>query len=187
MPKLLLQMGSVFKSFVSLLGIFLLGMITVGFFLPRESEFSVTKTISANPEKVFSMVIDLKNWEQWSPWRAYDPNMKMIYSENTQGKNAWYSWEGNKRVGYGKLTITDYEANSEIETLLNYENQLPAKGSFRFIPVENGTAVTWTIEVTGVNNPIAAKFLDGYRYTMMKFFLGKDFGKGLENLNQVCQ
>jgi hypothetical protein len=180
-------MGSLTKSFFALFLLFILALIVVGCLLPRENAFSVTKSVSAGPEKIFPMINDLKNWEKWSPWKESDPNMKLTYSENTQGKDAWYSWEGNKNVGFGKLTILDSKNNEKIETLLNYEDQKPAMGSFVLTPTANGTDVTWSIELQSSENPIVSRIFGGYGYLMMKFFLGKDFGKGLENLNKACQ
>ena len=180
-------MGSVTKTFFSLLCLFVIGFLVVGFLLPRENAFSVTKTVSAKPEKIFPMINDMKNWELWSPWKEYDPNMIMTYSEITQGKDAWYSWKGNQRVGYGKLSILNAKPNEKIETLLSYEDNTPARGSFVLTPTSNGTKVTWSIEIESSKNPIVSKLFGGYGYLMMKFFLGKDFGRGLENLNKACQ
>lgn len=180
-------MGSLTKTFFSLFCLFIIAFLVVGFLLPRENSFSVTKPVSASPEKVFPMINDLNNWEQWSPWKEKDPNMTQAYSEITLGKDAWYSWKGDKNVGYGKLTILEAIPNEKIETLLNYEDHSPAKGSFVLTPAENGTNVTWTIELQSSKNPIISKLFGGYRYLMMKFFLGKDFNKGLENLNKACQ
>jgi hypothetical protein len=180
-------MGSLTKTFFSLFCLFIVGFLVIGFLLPRENAFSVTKTISASPEKIFPMINNMKNWELWSPWKESDPNMTLIYSENAEGKDAWYSWKCNEKVNYGKLTILDSKPNQKIETLLNYEDQVPAKGSFVLTPTENGTDVTWSIELQSSKNPVVSKLFGGYGYLMMKFFLGKDFEKGLENLNKTCQ
>lgn len=154
--------------------------------LPREKTFSVTRTISGSPDKVFSMINELKNWEKWSPWKKLDPHMNLTYSEPSQGKDAWYSWKGNKSVGYGKLSITNTEPNKEIGFVLQYEDQIPATGSFTLNATDKGTDVTWTIEIHGAKNALAAKLFDGYRYVMMRFFLSKNFSQGLDNLNTVC-
>jgi hypothetical protein len=180
-------MGSILKSFVSLFGLFIVGFIVIGLILPNEKSVSVTKTISSNQEKVFSMVNDLKKWEKWSPWIEYDPKMSLSYSEPSQGKDAWYSWKGNSRVGFGKYTITNSTPNVKIETLLNYEEQAPAKGYFLFNQVANGTQVTWSIEVGDDKTGVINKIFRGYNYLIMKFFLGADFNKGLDNLEKACR
>jgi hypothetical protein len=180
-------MGSIFKSFISLFCIFILAILVIGFLLPRENTISVSKTVSGSSEKIFPLINDLKNWEKWSPWQEYDPTMKIIYSQNTIGKDAWYSWRGNINVGYGKLTILDSKPNVKIETLLNYEDQTPAKGSFVLTPIDIGTDVIWKIEFQQSNNSFLAKFFGGYKYLLMKFFLEKDFNKGLDNLNKAVQ
>lgn len=180
-------MGSISKSFFALTLLFVAALVFLGFLLPRENAISVSKTISAPPDKIFAMIHNLKNWEQWSPWYSSDPDMQLTYSEPSEGKDAWYSWKGNWKVGFGKLTITGSEPNVKIETLLNYENNPPAKGSFLLEPTLNGTKVTWTIETERTENTLVDKILGGFSYISMKYFITKDFEKGLHNLENTCK
>ena len=93
----------------------------------------------------------------------------------------------NKTIDLTIPKIRCDKPNEKIETLLSYEDKTPAKGSFVLTPTSNGTKVTWSIEIESSKNPIVSKLFGGYGYLMMKFFLGKDFGRGLENLNKACQ
>ena len=180
-------MGSLWKTSLSLFVFFIVAFIVVGFLLPRENSFSVTKTIQCSPERAFTMINELKNWEIWSPWQENDPNMKLSYSEISSGKDAWYTWDGNMAVGKGKLTILDSKPYENINMVLNYGEEKPANCSLTLKPLAEGTEITWSIDIHGSESAIVSKFLNGYKYVMMKYFLGKDFNRGLNNLNKNCQ
>src|SRR5688572_27617698 len=64
-------------------------------------------TIKASPEKIFALIEDFRNWRAWSPWEAMDPNLKRTYSGAERGKGAVYEWEGNSKVGKGRMEILD--------------------------------------------------------------------------------
>jgi len=179
-------MGSLLKTSLSLFGIFILAFIVVGFLLPRENGFSVTKSIPCTPKKAFSMINELKNWETWSPWKEDDPNMKRMYSEISSGKDAWCSWDGNRTVGKGKLTILDAKADEKLDLLLHFNNEEDTKCSFRLVPSNIGTDITWQIDLVSKEVSFLDKFTGGYKYLLMKFFLIQDFNKGLDNLKKNC-
>src|SRR4051794_34785425 len=66
-----------------------------------------TGTIAVPAEAVFGAVSDFRLFSEWSPWDKRDPNMKKTFSSNPAGVGATYSWEGNKEVGKGRMTITE--------------------------------------------------------------------------------
>ena len=66
-----------------------------------------TATIKAPPEKIFPLITDLHRWDSWSPWEKMDPAMKRTYSGAASGKGAVYAWEGNSKVGEGRMEITE--------------------------------------------------------------------------------
>lgn len=179
-------MGTVFKSFLWLTLLFIVAICSIGFFLPRQDKVVVEKEIACSPETAFAMVNDLKNWEQWSPWHRYDPQMKLTYSSPSAGNEAWYTWEGNDRVGKGKLSIAKSTPTSSIDMLLNYNYDGEVNSGFDFVPSTNGTTVKWRIDMAKIKNPLLNKMLGGYSYLLMKFFIEKDFAAGLNNLNEVC-
>jgi len=140
--------------------------------------------INAPIEKVFAQANDLKNWENWSPWFEKDPNMKIIYSSPTMGKDAFYSWESdNENVGLGKLRILESVENSSIKTELLFDGEDdPAFGGWKFEKTNNGTKVSWGFKADMGMNPVAryvALFLDG--------MVGPDFEKGLANMKKHCE
>src|SRR4051794_20500274 len=89
-----------------------LGAIVVLFIIvvaTRPSEFRVTRAarIAAPADVVFANVNDLHKWEAWSPWAKLDPNAKNAFSGPESGPGASMTWSGNKKVGEGRMTITD--------------------------------------------------------------------------------
>jgi len=66
-----------------------------------------TASIQAPPEKVFPLIGDFHNWGSWSPWEKLDPGMKKTYSGVDKGKGSVYAWEGNSKVGAGRMEILD--------------------------------------------------------------------------------
>ena len=113
--------------------------------------------------------------------------MKLNYSEISSGKDAWYTWDGNMDPAKGKLTILDCKANEKINMVLNFGDEKPANCSFTLKPVAEGTKITCSIDIHGSESAMFSKFLNGYKYVMMKHFLEKDFNRGLDNINKSCQ
>ncbi|HNA99586.1 MAG TPA: SRPBCC family protein, partial [Marmoricola sp.] len=67
--------------------------------------FSLSRetTIQASPDQVHALINDFRNWAQWSPWEARDPELKRTFSGAESGLGAKYAWEGNKQVGSGTM------------------------------------------------------------------------------------
>lgn len=174
------------KTFLSLTAFFIVAFLFLGFFLPKEDKIVVSKKIKCSPSHTYSMINDLKKWEKWNPWDEYDPNMKKVFGDVTTGKGAWYSWEGNSKVGKGKLSIENTIENQQVDMLLSITDFSTNQCGFIITPAENGSNVDWYMNMTYSENSISKNILGGYSYLMMKYFLNIDFNKGLENLNNTC-
>jgi hypothetical protein len=61
--------------------------------------------IKAPLEKIFALIEDLHSWSGWSSWKKMDPAMKRTYSGSANGKGAVYAWEGNNKVGEGRMKL----------------------------------------------------------------------------------
>src|SRR4051812_25279961 len=88
-------------------------VLAIGGFLAyaatRPDTYRVTRsmTIEAPAPVIFSQVDDFKSWAAWSPWDKLDPNMKKTFEGPAEGVGASYSWQGNDKVGKGRMTVTD--------------------------------------------------------------------------------
>jgi len=120
----------------------------------RPDEFLVSRStkISAPAEKVFPHINDLHAWESWSPWAKLYPNAKNSFSGAASGFGSAMSWDGNKKVGTGKMTITDSRANEFVRLKVEFIRPFAATNTakFTFKPDGDQTAVTWNM--TGKNN-----------------------------------
>ena len=95
-----------------IIGLILLVLIALYLVLclvaPKKVDVTRSTTIDASQELVFSQVVDLKKWEDWSKWHQMDTTMKIIYGEETKGEGASYSWTGDpQKVGAGKMSIIE--------------------------------------------------------------------------------
>src|SRR6188768_151883 len=82
----------------------------------KPDTFHVQRSINiqAPPEKIFAVLNDFHQSVSWSPYEKKDPAMKRAFSGPESGKGAVYSFEGNKEVGKGQLTITETIPSSKI-------------------------------------------------------------------------
>jgi ribosome-associated toxin RatA of RatAB toxin-antitoxin module len=180
------NMGSLLKTSIALFLLFIVAILFIGYFLPKNDSVDVTKTISCPPNQVYTMVNNLKNWEKWSPWMEKDPTMKLSYNDSTSNAGAYYTWAGNSDVGFGKLAIVSNTENQQINMMLNYADHDAAACAFNIEPNESGSKIVWSVVADYPKNWFVKNFLGGYMYMMMNHFMQKDFGRGIENIEKNC-
>ena len=142
-------------------------------------------SIEAPAATVFAQIDDLSVWKEWSPWEKKDPTMKRTLSATTSGVGASYSWQGNKEVGKGKMTITDSKPGEKVVEKLEFIEPFQSQADITFtLAPENATTtkVTWAMD--GKHNFISKAFsvvkpMDG--------MIGRDFEEGLANLKKVAE
>jgi uncharacterized protein YndB with AHSA1/START domain len=152
----------------------------------RPDNFSVERTasIKAPPEKIFPLITNLHSWGSWSPWENMDPAMKRTYSGAASGKGAVYAWQGNSKVGEGRMEITDVSPPSEVTIKLDFVKPFEGHNiaEFKLEPKGDSTNVTWTMY-----GPTAyvAKVIG--IFVSMDSMIGKEFETGLANLKTVAE
>ena len=156
----------------------LVALVLMIFAMTRPNEFTIRRSIPirAVPERVFALISDFREWPKWSPWEQLDPNLRRTLSGPERGTGSVYQWEGDKRVGAGRMEILSAAPNSTIEIKLNFIKPFRAENRtlFTMVPQDNGTYVTW--EMSGENN-LMFKIM-GMVMNMDKM-IGRDFEKGL--------
>ena len=141
-------------------------------------------SIQAPPEKVFALINDFHRWDAWSPWEKMDPAMKRSYSGTTAGMGSVYEWEGNNKVGKGRMEITDSSPFSRIVIKLDF-----------FKPFEAHNTAEFTLKAHGSQTEIiwAMYGPSSYMTKLMQVFasmdgmVGKDFETGLANLKGIAE
>jgi hypothetical protein len=152
----------------------------------QPAEFSVVRTLTmaAPPQAVFAQVDDLRKWDAWNPWQKKDPGMKIVFTGPSSGPGASYSWSGNKEVGEGRLTITQSRPNELVLIKLEFVKPFQATNTaaFRFLTLDNQTAVTWSMQ--GHNNYFAKAF---NLVMNMDKRIGREFENGLSDMKAVVE
>lgn len=169
-----------------LLIIVALVVIVVGVAARKPDTFRTVRSavIAAEPARIYPHVDDFHRWAAWSPWEKLDPDLRRTFTGPVKGVGAMYAWEGNSKVGQGKMTILEADEPSRLLIQLDFFKPFEAHNlaEFRFEPRPGGTEVTWTM--SGANT-FATKLMR--TLVDMDKLVGKDFEAGLANLKQLAE
>jgi carbon monoxide dehydrogenase subunit G len=158
----------------------------IGVALTKPDSFNIqrTTTIKAPPDKIFAMINDFHSWSSWSPWEGVDPNMKRSYSGSPSGNGAVYEWDGNSKVGKGRMEITDASPSSKVTVKLDFLK--PFEGhdvaEFTLEPKGDSTNVTWAMRGPA---PFPSKVMQVFM--SMDSMIGKEFDTGLANMKTAAE
>ncbi len=154
--------------------------------MTKPAIFSVTRstTTSASPAKLQPMVSDFHAWGAWSPWEHIDPAMNRTFSGASSGRGAIYEWNGNNKVGAGRMEVLDEVPGASVKVKLDFIRPFEGHNvtTFTFTPGADGTTVRW--EMTGPNS-FMGKVMSVF--VNMDKMIGKDFEAGLANLKRVAE
>jgi carbon monoxide dehydrogenase subunit G len=146
----------------------------------RPTDFRIQRTalIAAPAQAVFAQVNDFRKWQAWSPWEKLDPALKRTY------EGATYAWVGNKKVGEGRMTITESRPGELVRIKLEFFKPFAATNTteFTFKPEGGGTAVTWSM--TGRHNFMAKAFC---LFVSMEKMVGGQFEQGLAQMKSIVE
>lgn len=152
----------------------------------RPNTLHVTRSavVNARADEIFPLLNDFHRWGSWSPWERLDPDLKRQYSGAESGVGAIYNWEGNKKVGAGRMEITDSAAPSRVVIKLDFLKPFEAHNTTEFglEPKGLATNVTWTMRGP---NSLMSKVMG--LFMNMDRLIGTDFEKGLANLKEVTE
>lgn len=169
-----------------LIGIAALIVLLVVIVSLRPSAFAISRsaTMAAPPEVVFPHVNNFHLWEAWSPWAKLDPTSKTTFEGPAAGEGAVMTWDGNKKVGAGRMTITASEPGKLIRIRLEFFRPMKAVNptEFAFEQDGGGTRVTWTM--TGTNGFVGKLF---FLLMSIDKMVGKDFEKGLASIKGIVE
>jgi len=173
-----------FVNVLVVLALIVVVLVVVIALQPAEFRLTRTSTLAAPPAVVFAQVNDLHKWEAWSPWAKLDPAMKQTYEGAPSGIGAVYAWTGNKKVGTGRMTLTENRPGEMVRLRLEFLKPFACTNTteFTFKPEGGRTAVTWTM--AGRNNFMGKAC--GLVMNVEKM-VGADFEKGLAQLQAVVE
>jgi hypothetical protein len=141
-------------------------------------------SIKAPPEKIYPLINDFHQWGSWSPWEKLDPALKRTHSGAASGQGAVYEWEGNKKVGQGRMEIMEASPPSKITIKLDFLKPFEAHNTAEFTLAgqSDSTTVTW---VMLGQQPYLFKVMSLF-FSLDKM-IGKDFEAGLANLKSLTE
>ena len=158
----------------------------LGFAMTKPDSFRVQRTVKINapPDKIFPLINDFHGWGAWSPWEKADPAMKRTYSGAANGKGAVYEWDGNSKVGTGRMEITDDSLPSKVTIKLDFLKPMEGHNTAEFAldPQGDSTSVTWAMYGPA---PFLSKVMQVF--VSMDSLIGKDFETGLSNMKNAAE
>lgn len=161
-------------------------LAVLGLAASRPASFRVERSaqIAAVPDRIFSLIDDFHAWPRWSPWEKLDPAMTRSHSGNPRGVGAVYGWSGNKKVGQGRMEITEAERPTRIGIDLEFMAPWKARNRTEFLlrPTDGGTSVSWIM--TG-SSPFMFRLMG--LFMNMDRMIGKDFEAGLASLKTAAE
>jgi uncharacterized protein YndB with AHSA1/START domain len=169
------------------LGLVVLAVVVVLIFAAAKPDtFRIERaaTVQAPPERVFALINDFSSWRAWSPWEKMDPDMKRNFPGPTSGKGAVYEWDGNKKVGQGRMEITESSPPSRVVIRLDFFRPFSANNTADFALNGRGDSTTVTWAMTG-RQPFMFKVMKVF--IDMDKMVGKDFEAGLANLKALAE
>ena len=151
----------------------------------RPDSFRVERStvIQAAPDKVFPLINDFHRWAEWSPWEGRDPAMKKTFGGAAAGPGAVYEWEGNAKVGKGRMELLE-SSHSKIAIKLDFEKPFEGHNTAEYTmePAGGGTRVTWAM----FGPQIFMGKLMGLFFSMDRM-IGRDFEAGLAKLKAAAE
>ena len=145
------------------------------------SEFEVTRKIEINQpqESVYSYIVNLEAWPQWSPWMTEDPQASNKFHGIPGVVGSYQEWEG-EIVGHGKQTLTQLQEPEYMQTKLEFfsPNRSTATGYMKIEPSGESVTLIW-----GMRGHLDYPFGRVFGF-MIPEMLGKKFDQGLQNLKK---
>jgi uncharacterized protein YndB with AHSA1/START domain len=152
----------------------------------KPDTFAVERTasITAAPEKIFSLIGDFHQWRSWSPYEVKDPDMQRSFSGTASGKGAVYAWNGNRNVGSGRMEILDAPPPQKVVIKLDFFTPFEGHNTaeFTLLPQGSSTNVKWLM-----HGPCPFMMKIMHVFIDMDNMIGKDFAVGLANLKRVTE
>jgi len=142
-------------------------------------------SIAASTTALYARLVDLREWQRWSPWEQLDPRIERTFDGPTEGLGASYSFEGGVQVGKGRLTLTEAEPGRRVVYRVEFEKpwRTAITHEFQLATGEGGTTrMTWTLE--GQHHFWGKLFA---LVTDVDHAVGGDMARGLQVLRELTE
>ncbi len=172
-----------FKKIALIVVLLLAALLIVAATKPGTFAIQRTTRIQAPPARIFALIDDFHRWPAWSPYEKLDPDMRHTFGGPAQGVGTEYRWEGNGKVGSGRMQIASATPD-HITIDLYFTKPMKAHNvaEFSLRPDGDTTDVTWAMHGPV---PFVGKIMSVF-FSMDKM-IGKEFATGLSNLKAVAE
>lgn len=113
----------------------------------RPSDYRVERTVlvKAPPEKVYTLIEDVRRWPDWSMDEMKDPALKRTFFGPARGPGAGYGWVGGMHSGKGRAVITQAVPPSRVMVQVEMEEPYEDKSTLEIDlrPHDSGTLLRW--------------------------------------------
>lgn len=171
----------IIKTLGLILIIVLAILLIVPLFFSSTVVTSESIQIQASPKLVFRQVNIIRNWADWSPFEAEDPNIVSNYEGPEMGVGATHVWKSNP-LGDGKMTITESNPYAHIKLGLDFYDRGTAANDWLFEESSEGVNVTWSMTFEDLGYPLG-RLLGIFMPSMMKTYQVK----GLNKLKEITE
>lgn len=169
-----------------LITVFVLLAALMFYVATRPASFRIQRSIriAAPREKLFAYVSDLHNFDAWSPWSPLDPAMRKTHSGAARGVGASYEWQGNNKVGHGRMEIVEAVAPERVLIKLDFLKPFEAHNMAEYLLAERDGETEFTWAMYGPNNFLSKVM--GLFFSMDRM-VGAQFEQGLAALKAVAE
>ena len=173
-----------FKTIAIVIAVLIAAVLVFAATRPDNFRVERSVTIKAPPEKIYPYFDDFNRWAVWSPWERLDPAMKRTFSGPPAGTGAVYAWQGNSKVGEGRMEILESSPSSKLLIKLDFIKPFEGHNTAEYTLVPSGdtTQVTWAMYGPA---PFVSKLMGVF--VSMDSMIGKDFEAGLANLKAAAE
>lgn len=153
----------------------LLAFMLIGIWLPGTWYAESSIEISAPPQAIFPLIVDLDRWDEWTQWSEVESTT----STPSYGSGALRTWD-NDQYGSGSITIIESHPENVLRYRVVVEEKSEIIGNFNIKPSKSGSTITWNETGDFGNNPLM-----GYVAITMGKSQGKQLSESLGNLKKI--
>jgi DNA gyrase inhibitor GyrI/uncharacterized protein YndB with AHSA1/START domain len=158
----------------------------VGHFLLKNTlEVSSSVVIERPRATVYTLVSHLRLVQEWSPYRALDPEAEYLFSGEDGEVGQSMRWRSTKRsVGDGAMTVLEMTPNERVAGTLDLSGRARLASAFLVEPAGEGTRMTW--QVSGACDPGWVNIPCRYMNLVIAGAIKEDLDAGLSELQRLA-
>ena len=151
---------------------------------PATLRIQRSTVVNAPPERVFALVNDLHNWQDWNEEETKDATETRTFSGPASGGGAACQWNSRGKAGKGWMVITESRPSSKVAVTVDFVKPFESHNinEFTLEPAGTSTRLVWSwqrqnlyfMKVMGI-------------FVNMDKMIGKHFENGLANLKNLAE